>query len=252
MTKPYRWVAECYDEVFGASRAPMDAVRERLLGGILKRAESVCDLACGTGETALWFARRGLRTFAVDLSPGMVRITRRKVRAAGLPVRVIQADMRDFRLPGPVDLITCEYDAVNHVPDREDLAAVARCVARALRPGGHFCFDVNNSLGFRRYWNGPFWIETRNVCMVMRSGHNEAGDRAWSDVETFIREGRHWVRGHDRVEEVCWGGAEIRATLREAGFDRVRAWDGAICFPGNTAITRGCRTIYLAKRSNSD
>jgi SAM-dependent methyltransferase len=249
MTKPYGWIAECYDELFSAARARMAAARERLLGPILGRAQAVCDLACGTGETALWFARRGLRTFAVDLSPVMVRITRNKVRTAGLPVRVIRADMRDFRLPEPVDLITSEYDAVNHIPKPGDLVAVARSASRALRPGGHFFFDVNNSLGFRRYWNGPYYVETRNVCMMMRSGHNEAGDRAWSDIELFLREGRHWVRRKDRVEEVCWTGAEVREALRAAGFDRVRAYDGAICFPGVSVITRGCRTIYLARRA---
>jgi SAM-dependent methyltransferase len=247
--KPYHLLARYYDEIFGGLRAPIDATRERILEKVLRNAQSACDLACGTGQTALWFARRGVRTFAVDLSPSMVRATREKVRAAGLPVRVLRGDMRSFRLPEPVDLVTCECDAVNHVPRRGDLAKVAGAVWRALQPGGHFYFDVNNSLGFRRYWDRDVWVETRNACVVMRNGHSPAADRAWSDVEWFLRDGGHWRRRRERVEEVCWTGAEIRTALREAGFDRVREFDGASSFEGSPLIVRGCRSIYLARKA---
>ena len=67
--------------------------------------------------------------------------------------------MRTFRLPKAMDLITCEFDALNHVPRKADLRRVARAVARALRAGGHFLFDVNNSLGFERYWAGAVWMQ---------------------------------------------------------------------------------------------
>jgi cyclopropane fatty-acyl-phospholipid synthase-like methyltransferase len=46
--------------------------------------------------------------FGVDLSPVMCRRAREKAREAGLPLRVIHADMREFRLPELVDLVTCE------------------------------------------------------------------------------------------------------------------------------------------------
>lgn len=134
----------------------MDAARERLLGRILPGVETACDLACGTGTTALALAREGIDMYAVDLSPRMCRLAREKAARARLPLHVVRGDMRSFRLPEAVDLITCEFDALNHVPRRADLRMVARAVARALRPGGHFFFDVNNSLGFERYWPAPF------------------------------------------------------------------------------------------------
>jgi SAM-dependent methyltransferase len=249
MTKPYRWLARYYDELFVAYRAPIDAARERLIGKLIDRAETACDLACGPGITALDFARRGLRTYAVDLSPGMCAVTREKARAAHLTVRVVQADMRTFRLPEPVDLVTCECDAVNHVPRPSDLVRVARAVSRALKPGGHFYFDVNNALGFRRYWDRDVWFELPRACMVMRNDHDPDGHKAWSDVEWFLRDGRQWTRHRERVEEVCWSGVEVRNALREAGFGGVRTWDGAMFFPGSSLITRGCRTIYLAYKA---
>ena len=114
--------------------------------GILPHVETACDLACGTGTTALILARKGINMYAVDLSPLMCRIAREKAGRARLPVRVLRADMRSFRLPESVDLVTCEYDALNHVPRRADLRMVAKAVERVLRPGGHFFFDVNTPL----------------------------------------------------------------------------------------------------------
>jgi SAM-dependent methyltransferase len=178
----------------------------------------------------------------------MCRFAREKADRARLPVRVLRADMRSFRLPQTVDLITCEYDSLNHVPRRADLWRVATAVERALRPGGHFFFDVNNSAGFERYWSGTVWLEKAGVAVVMRIGHNRQADRAWSDIEFFIRDGSRWRRHHERVEEVCWSSSEIQRTLRKAGFDQVRLWDCAPFFRNNPLIRPGCRTVYLARK----
>lgn len=245
----YRWLAQYYDEFFSPFRSPIDAARERALGRILPRVETACDLACGSGTTALALARKGIRVNAVDLSPLMCRITREKVAQARLPVRVLRADMRSFRLPEPVDLVTCECDALNHVPRRHDLRKVVNAVERALRPGGYFFFDVNNSLGFERCWSGDIWLERPGVVIVMRNGHNRKAQRAWIDIEWFIRDGSHWRRHHECVEEVCWNPEEICRTLKEAGFHHTKSWDAAPFFKGNPMIVPGCRTIYLAQKA---
>lgn len=245
--RPYRWLAEYYDEVFSSFRSPIDAAREQLLRRVLPEVRTACDLACGTGTTALSLARRGVKMYAVDLSPGMRRTARKKARRAKIAIRLLPGDMRTFRLPEQVDLVTCEYDAVNHVPRQADLRKVATAVERALRPGGHFFFDVNNARAFQRYWTRAFWIEKPGVVMVMRGGHNAQATRAWSDVEWFMRNGNCWRRRHERVTEVCWSESEVRRILRDAGFDQVRAWDAAPFFK-NEVVVRGCRTFYLARK----
>jgi SAM-dependent methyltransferase len=249
MNRPYRWLAQYYDELFLSLRHPMDAARERVLGRILPGVETACDLACGTGTTALALARRGIDMYAVDLSPLMCRLAREKAARARLPLHVLRGDMRSFRLPKAVDLITCEFDALNHVPRMADLRRVAKAVARALRPGGHFFFDVNNSLGFERYWTGTVWFETPHAAVVMRNGHNRGADRAWCDIDLFIRDGRCWRRRRERVKEVCWDSGEIRRVFQENGFEQLRAWDAAPFFiKDNPLIVPGCRTVYLARK----
>ena len=177
-------------------------------------------------------------------------LARNTARRAGVKLRVLRADMRKFRLPEQVDLVICEGDAINHLDRKSELKGVAMSVARALRPGGWFYFDANNRAGFRRYWENTWWHEKPGVVMVMRNGNDAGKDRAWCDVEWFIRSGRDtWQRRHEHVGEVCWSAEEIRTIFKCTGFDRVRAWDAAPYF-NNPLITRGCRTIYLARKSS--
>ncbi|MBK5294886.1 MAG: class I SAM-dependent methyltransferase [Acidobacteriia bacterium] len=229
----------------------MDVARQRVLGRIMPRVASACDLACGTGTTALALAREGIKMFAVDLSPIMYRLAREKALRAGLPLRVLCADMLKFSLPESADLVTCDYDALNHIPRKADLRMVAKAVARALRPGGYFFFDVNNRSGFEQYWSSTFWIEQPGLVVVMRNSHDCKHDRAWSDIEWFIQEGKLWRRRHEHVDEVCWSPDEIRRTLRQAGFDRLRAWDATPFFKDSPLIRPGCRTVYLAHKASA-
>lgn len=247
-SRPYRWLAKYYDALFSPIRAPIDTARRHIVNPVLPGMESACDLACGTGTTAVDLASHGIKTFAVDASPTMCRLAREKARRTRVPLRVLRADMRTFRLPQPVDLITCEFDSLNHVPQRTDLRMVARAAARALRPGGYFYFDVNNRLGFEQYWTSTFWIEQPGVIVAMHNGNDSRHDRAWSDVDWFIREGHLWRRHQERVDEVCWSDDEIRSALRKAGFKQVRKWDATLFFKNNLLMRRGCRTFYLARK----
>ena len=156
--------------------------------------------------------------------------------------------MRTFRLPESADLVICEGDALNHLPRKADLRMVAKTVERTLRPGGCFYFDVTNSLGFKKYWSATVWFEKPGVVLVMRNGHNRQADKAWSDIEWFIRDGSCWRRRHERVEEVCWEPDEIRRIFQEAGFDRPRAWDATPFFKDNPVVGPGCRTLYLVRK----
>ena len=125
----------------------------------MPRAQVVCDLACGTGSTAVELARQGKKVIAVDLSPEMCSATREKARRAHLPMRIICADMRRFRLPEPVDVVLCELDSLNHLPRKSDFERVARAVACALRPGGYFYFDVSTRGAMRWLYPATYWVD---------------------------------------------------------------------------------------------
>lgn len=246
--KPYHWLAEHYDTFFDFHREWFQSARNRILTRVWPKLDSACDLACGTGTVALTLAARGLRTYAVDLSPRMCRLARAKARTAGASMHVIQADMREFQLPQQVGLVLCNGDAVNHLPRGADLALVAAAVARSLRPGGHFFFDVNNWKAFEKIWPQTVLLEAPGVAAIMRGSFDRARRRGVSETDWFLkdRNSTAWRRRSERFEEICWTPREIRDVLRGAGFQTVRAFDSSR-YAAEGLTKPGCRTFYLAR-----
>ena len=245
--RPYNLLARFYDRLMPVAEMNRHA-RQRTIGRLLPRLTAACDLGCGSGETALALARRGLRVFAVDNSPAFCRIVRTKARRHRLPIRVLCADMRRFRLPRPVDLVTCEFAALNHVPRKTDLGLVCRAVARALNPGGWFFFDINTPKAFAEQTPGGHWIVGRNFKLVMHGSWDARRGLGPLDFEWFTPRGRLWKHAHERVNHIAWGDAEIRSALRRAGFRRLRVWDGVDVRPRMPGARRGYDTYYLAQK----
>ncbi len=54
----------------------------------------------------------------------------------------LRQDIRCLALPSRVDLITANFDTLNHLQTPGDLRRAFRRVAANLRPGGHFYFDI--------------------------------------------------------------------------------------------------------------
>jgi SAM-dependent methyltransferase len=197
-------------------------------------------------------AGKGIKAFAVDLSPTMCKLARSKARKAKAPVQVLQADMREFKLPEKVDIVICEYDAVNHLPAKSDLGHVARAVNRALVPGGYFYFDVSTKIIYEKRWQVPYLREQRDVLMVTHGGYDAQTEKGWLVADFFIRDGRRWRRSKDRLDQVCWSDAEIREALQEAGFENIQAFDMRdIPVEGLENFPPGCIIFYLAQKASS-
>jgi SAM-dependent methyltransferase len=242
-------LATHYDDLFEHTAGERIHARQILLEPIMPGVNSACDLACGTGGTAREFARQGIKVFAADLSPAMCRITRKKARLENLPIRILRSDMRVFRLPESVDLITLEFNALNHLPHRRDLGSVFRNTWRALRPGGWLFFDVNWQRAFERIWPHLWWWRGDDYFVLMHGGYDRDVGKGWIETTWLIPHGNAWRQKRERVEEVHWTPSEIRSALRLAGFERIRAVDGARFAKSPPWNRRGCRTFFLAQKN---
>ncbi len=122
-----------YPEIFG----------QQLLQWLKEKGiapQNALDLACGTGILCQILHSSGIQVTGMDLSEGMIAIARQ-----GNPgIHYDVADMTTYRPEGPFDLVTCTGDAVNHIGDLGDVAAIFRNVYGYLGPGGYFVFDILN------------------------------------------------------------------------------------------------------------
>lgn len=139
---PYSRLAADYDATVGLPffRQVRDLF-ERLVGKYGISFRSAADIGCGTGLFARHLnVSRGISVFAVDRSEPMLRIATRN--CWGTNVVLLRQDIRRLRLPFAVDLITANFDTLNHILRREDLRQTIRRIFENLNPGGHFIFDV--------------------------------------------------------------------------------------------------------------
>jgi SAM-dependent methyltransferase len=139
--RPFDAAAAGYDAAFSDSICGR-ALRESVWTQIEPHARAgteVLDLGCGTGEDAIWLARRGCKVVALDNSPAMLNIAAAKLAQARLTgnVRLIEFDFNssaaDPAFTGPFDLVLSNFGAVNCV---HDLSKLGDTLARCVRPGG--------------------------------------------------------------------------------------------------------------------
>lgn len=246
--RPYSLLARFYDRLVPGVAEMNRHARRRVLGSELARARVVCDLACGSGDSAIDLARAGHVVHAVDSSSIFLRTVRKKAARAGVRVRTHRADMRVFRLPEPADLVLCEFAALNNLDDRRDLAKAFRRVARALQPGGIFAFDVNTRLAFETQTPKGEWIEQKEFTLVMHGSIEDGGRRIPLHLEWFLPERGRFRHVRETIVHVCWTKAEIRRELARAGFGRIRTFDGADVRPRKMKTPRGTDLYFIASK----
>jgi SAM-dependent methyltransferase len=214
---PYSRLASEYDATIGAPffRETRDRF-ERLVRKYGIDFRSAADVGCGTGLFARHLQRsRTIPVFAVDISAPMLRMAARN--CGGTDVRLLRQDMRYLTLPQPVDLITANFDTVNHLVKTGDLRQALRQVFANLSTGGHFIFDVvtnclplGRSRHYRRLFDGPH----RRVTQAVRL---DPIKRLLSIVVSISSPETPYPiveRHHERV----YSPTEIGGALREAGF----------------------------------
>jgi SAM-dependent methyltransferase len=246
---PYWLISRFYDEIWPRRPAPWQAARRQLLGPVLKHARTVCELGCGTGTNVIEFARRGMKVYALDFSPEMCRVTRENARKKRVQMIVRQADMRTFRLPEPADLVTSEWGPINHLRRKAHLLKVAKAVARALRPGGYFYFDLHH----RRHFEG--WAESAvydhaKFFLANQGGYEPSLKCGWLDMTFFIPDARgRWTRHNDLLVQIHWSHREVFRALHQAGFNSIQLFDfhALNAPPSSRPGKRSVRTMYLAR-----
>jgi SAM-dependent methyltransferase len=145
-----------------------------------KPVERVLELACGTGKMLVELSQAGYMVYGLDSSLAMLEMAddrlsearNKKHRIGGklepdpcprqapaLPVAscsVWCGDMRNFALASEVDAAICLYDSFNYCLEPDDARQLLANVAKAVRRGGVFIFDVcthrNCRKNFRNYY----------------------------------------------------------------------------------------------------
>jgi magnesium-protoporphyrin O-methyltransferase len=131
----------------GRIRATVRAGRDRMRGTLLSwlpedlAGARILDAGCGTGALAVEAARRGARVLAIDLSPALVDVARRRI--AALPDAALLLDRIELRSGDMLDPALGGFDhvvAMDSLIHYEAPDAVRCLGALAPRTGGTMVF----------------------------------------------------------------------------------------------------------------
>jgi ubiquinone/menaquinone biosynthesis C-methylase UbiE len=241
---PYADLAGLYDSMANTEEICRyySRWRSRLLSAIQQYRIPVrvlVDLACGTGNTAIpWVKQKGWTVIGVDRSPSMLREARKKSKR----VRWIRQDIAKLSLDVKADVVTCHFDALNHILNAAELQKVFSGTARALNKGGLFQFDLSTDFWLR-------WLSVheklgrfgRNYCMSTNT--YDAGKRiATFNQLWFVKQGNAYRKREIKVQEAAYTRGQVRSMLRKAGFGTVKI-SPDVKIDGKTA-----RLLYLARK----
>lgn len=101
---------------------------------------AVLELGCGQGRATIPLAQRGVDITGVELSAPSLAYA--KQRAGALPIRWVEADIRDFHLGMMYDLVFARGTVFQFMLTRVAQEAMLACVREHLRDGAQFMFDV--------------------------------------------------------------------------------------------------------------
>jgi len=190
------------------------------------RGSRVLDVGCGTGKSFLPLLELGYEVTACDLSEGMLA---RAQEVAGDAVVLHVADMRELPTLGRFDFVTCICDALNYMLTDDDLAAAFEGVARNLRPGGLFAFDLVTIGRFRASLSCDTAWEVENAFFCSRqpteSGVMEPGGTFTAVVEVFATDDGECWRRHSTLHAQRHHPPElVEHLLDEAGMELVAVY----------------------------
>ncbi len=208
------------------------------------------DLACGTGTLALMLADDGWDVLGIDAATAMLQEAQRKARrSAGLQrsVRFRRADMRDWQVDTPVDVVSCCFDSLNYLLDLADIEATFRAVHAALRPQGLWLFDMNTPYFLETVWQ-PVEVEERaGYAHVMRSDFDAERCISWLTLIGFSRRADGlYARFEEQHAERGYSAATVQHALEAVGFSIEACYD---CFVLSEPVPESHRWFWVARKA---
>ena len=128
------------------------------------KVEKVLDIGCGPSPYMLELAKHGYAFVGLDLSKAMLEYSLEKARKAGIKVKAVHADMRNFKIEERFDFVFCMLGSIA-IESNEDFVSHLESVAGCLRSGGLYLIDA--SINFD--WTGlgrERWTVIKNGLIV--------------------------------------------------------------------------------------
>lgn len=193
---------------------PVDVFLSRV-----KKCNSLLDLGCGTGNFITKISKYFKCMVGIDISPNMIRIAKSNCPSAHFLV----GDITHFKLKQKFDVITCNFDVINHLRSFKQWKEVFNNAYNHLKKNGYFFFDF---LNYYFYFHNDEII-TNDVNYIIKqtikrcdAHHNKIYTRIYmKDTNEFVI--------NQIVKESCYSNQKIFKALSDAGFKNIQTFNRA-------------------------
>lgn len=219
---------------------------EELMRHFQGRARTVVDLACGTGNSTIPWAKRGYRTMGIDLSTEMLDIARRKTVDQGYQINFQQCDLRFFELAHKVDLAVCFQDGFNYILNISDLKSAFQSVFNNLHEKGFFVFDLNY-LPRLLPQNDEFFVAEEDQYSLAWSTRYQEEEQLWEiNITCRIKgEGEREEKFSETHREKIYDSEDVWSLLTESGFTVLGTYQAFTFSPPHQNAPR---LVYVAQK----
>lgn len=212
MSEAYGAFAYAYDRALGrrffkAARLLLD----QLLESYPTKERTHLDVACGTGSAVQYFRRKGWRSVGVDASLPMLEL------AGG----GVAGDMRRLPFRGPFARVTCLYDSLNHLLQRDDLVAAFRAIRGVMDEGSLFFFDMNHPEIYPEIWGlaDPYVSSGRDYHLELATTYRKRERLGRAVITGWARMDGRRVEIREEHLQRAYSEREITSALAEAGLE---------------------------------
>lgn len=154
MKNAYKKFAYYYDEVIQETNYDLWV---EFVEPYLKKDDKILDLACGTGTFITMLKLNGYEFVSgLDLSDEIIEIANEKRKINRLNIDFYVEDMMSFKVKEKQDVITCFFDSINFLKDKNEIKKLFNSVYNALKPNGYFIFDIFSKEMLKEYENNKF------------------------------------------------------------------------------------------------
>lgn len=206
------------------------------------------DIACGTGLAIEFFAKRGWQSVGVDASYAMLSVARQRAS------RLVAGDFRELPFRRTFARITCLYDSLNHVRDRDELLSVFRSIRSVMSPDSLLMFDVNHPEIYPIVWGmkEPFVASAADYHLEIATTYRKRDATGRARVTGFAvlpEVGR--VDIDELHLQRSWSQREITALLGDAGLEPVDVIDFDPYGEAASLEMKGIKLFFVCKLVSS-
>ncbi len=199
--------------------------------GVTNNRKSVLDLGCGTGNFLQKLEPYFEFLMGIDISIDMIKLAKKNCKKAKFEVE----NVTNFQINHKFDLITCNFDMINHLQQLKDWQEVFERAYNHLNDDGVFVFDFNTIFKMTTFDYTEHTNQTENY--NFKSNKTKLSDnQVRLKIDTYDKLDNKVAE--IEVVETYFEEEQILKCLKKAGFKKVKLLDYDFKKPLDYNVTR--------------